>query len=184
MNFSPPKILFNQNQISLLWFGHATNIPYLIQYLQNNLLCDASVRINVLSNSFGIDLLLTNIQSFRSNIDLNMYEWSLQNMISAAKNSDACLIPSDLNDARKSGVSSNRLITAFALGLPVSADMLASYAPFSEYFHNIREEPLSLFIKRLNVYAKKCQIAQSDIIINFSQETIAKKCISFFGDLF
>ena len=177
------KILSNKNKFSLLWFGHNTNIPYLIQYLQNNSLCDISVKINILTNSHGIDLLSTNIPTFHSSIDLNMYEWSISNMINAAENSDACLIPSDINDPRKSGVGSNRLITAFALGLPVTADILASYAPFSEYFHNIRNEPLSLFINQLNLYSEKCKNAQSEIIINFSQDAIVKKWITFFNNL-
>lgn len=183
IKFLSPKILSNQNYISLLWFGHNTNIPYLVQYLQNNSLCDISVKINVLTNSHGIDLLSTNIPTFHSSIDLNMYEWSISNMINAADNSDACLIPSDINDPRKSGVGSNRLITAFALGLPVTADILASYAPFSEYFHNIRNEPLSLFTKQLKLYSEKCKKAQSEIIINFSEEVIVKKWVSFFNNL-
>ena len=178
-----PKISFHQNQLSLLWFGHATNIPYLIQYLQNHLLCDIGIRLTVLTNSQGIKLLSSRNEILRSNIELNISEWTLENMINAAKISDACLIPSDLNDPRKSGVSSNRLITAFALGLPVTADILESYAPFSEYFHNIRVEPLSVFIKQLNLYVKKCEFAQSNITINFRQDVIANKWNNFFINL-
>jgi hypothetical protein len=104
-------------------------------------------------------------------------------MINVAKYCDACLIPSDLNDLRKSGVSSNRLITAFALGLPVSADILESYAPFSEYFHNILGEPLSVFIKELNLYVKKCEFAQANVVSKFRQEIIVKKWNLFFNKL-
>ena len=176
----PPKMPSSPNQLSLLCFGHASNISYLIQYLKNHLLCDVAVKLNFLSNNQGIELLLSHKHLLNTNIELNISEWTLQNMINAAKVSDACLIPSDLNDPRKSGVSSNRLITAFALGLPVSADLLESYAPFSEYFHNIRNEPLSQFIKQLNSYVQKCEIAQSNVVGNFSNEIIAKKWLSMF----
>jgi hypothetical protein len=176
----PPKMPSSPNQLSLLWFGHASNISFLIQYLRNHLLCDVAVKLNFLSNTQGIELLLLHKHLLNTNIELNISEWTLQNMINAAKISDACLIPSDLKDTLKSGVSSNRLITAFALGLPVTADLLESYAPFSDYFHNIREEPLSLFIKQLNLYIKKCKLAQANIVCNFSNEIIAKKWLSMF----
>jgi hypothetical protein len=101
-------------------------------------------------------------------------------MIDASKVSHGCLIPSDLNDPRKSGASSNRLITAFALGLPVSADLLESYAPFSSYFHNIRKEPLSIFFKNFALYLEKVGIAQGTIIPMFSEGVIAQKWRNLF----
>ena len=101
-------------------------------------------------------------------------------MINASKISHGCLIPSDVNDSIKSGASSNRLITAFALGLPVSAEVLESYAPFTDYFHDIRETPLSGFIKQLALYTKKVETAQGEVVPMFSQEVIAKKWERFF----
>ena len=178
-----PKIPTHKNKIPFLWFGHASNISYLIQYLKNPLLCDVGVKLNFLSNNQGIELLLLHKHLLNANIEFNISEWTLQNMINAAKISDACLIPSDLNDPLKSGVSSNRLITAFALGLPVTADLLESYAPFSDYFHNIREEPLSVFIKQLNLYVKKCELAQANVVSEFRQDNIVKKWNSFFNKL-
>ena len=178
-----PKIPTHKNKIPFLWFGHSTNITYLIKYLQNHLLCDIGIRLTVLTNTQGIELLSTQKINLPSTIELDISEWTLQNMINAAKQNDACLIPSDLNDLRKSGVSSNRLITAFALGLPVSADILESYAPFSEYFHNIRDEPLSVFIKQLNLYVKKCELAQANVVSEFRQGNIVKKWNSFFNKL-
>ena len=142
-------------EMTLLWFGHATNISYLVNYLQDDFLCDADFRLFVLSNGPGLKELASHQQSLRSTIRLEFVEWSLQNMINASKISHGCLIPSDVNDPSKSGASSNRLITAFALGLPVSAEVLESYAPFTDYFHNVRETPLSAFINQLALYTKK-----------------------------
>ena len=176
----PPKNLISTNEMTLLWFGHATNTSYLVNYLQNNLLCDADFRLIVLSNGPGLEMLASHQQRFRSTISLDLAEWSLQNMINASLVSHGCLIPSDLNDSKKAGASSNRLITAFALGLPVSADVLDSYAPFADYFHNIRDTPLSEFNKQLASYAKKIEFAQDVVVPMFSQGILAQKWKSLF----
>jgi len=133
-----------------------------------------------LSNGPGLEMLASYKNNLRSSIQLDLVEWSLQNMINASKASQCCLIPSALNDSRKSGASSNRLITAFALGLPVTADVLESYSPFSDYFHDIRETPLSVFIKQLTLYAQKVEFAQRTVVPMFSQEALAQKWKNFF----
>lgn len=180
IQITPPKNSIPTDEMTLLWFGHATNTSYLVNYLQNNLLCDADFRLIVLSNGPGLEMLASHQQRLRSTIRLDLAEWSLQNMINASLVSHGCLIPSDLNDSRKAGVSSNRLITAFALGLPVSADVLESYAPFSDYFHNIRDTPLSEFNKQLVSYVKKIELAQEDVVPMFSQGVLAQKWKTFF----
>ena len=176
----PPKTPAVTDLLTLLWFGHATNIPFLVSYLQNYFLCDTQFRLLVLSNRPGLEILATHQQHMRSSIKFDLAEWSLPSMMSASKASHGCLIPSDLNDSRKSGASSNRLITAFALGLPVSADLLESYAPFSDYFHNIRETPLSVFSQQLALYSKCVKLAQGTVVPSFSEDAIAKKWKDFF----
>ena len=180
IQITPPKNLPPSDEMTLLWFGHATNTSYLVNYLQNNSLCDADFRLIVLSNGPGLEILNSLQQHFRSTIRLDFAEWSLQNMINASLVSHGCLIPSDLNDSKKAGASSNRLITAFALGLPVSADVLDSYAPFADYFHNIRDTPLSEFNKQLASYAKKIEFAQDVVVPMFSQGILAQKWKSLF----
>ena len=175
-----PNIPVATDSLTFLWFGHATNIPFLVDYLRNDFLCDAQFRLLVLSNGVGLEILASHQQRMRSTIKLDLAEWSLPSMISASKASHGCLIPSDLNDPQKSGASSNRLITAFALGLPVSADPLESYAPFSDYFHNIRETPQSVFCKQLAVYSKHVKLAQETIVPSFSEDAIAQKWKNFF----
>ena len=175
-----PIMSIPTGEMTLLWFGHATNISYLVNYLQDDFLCDADFRLFVLSNGPGLKELASHQQSLRSTIKLEFVEWSLQNMINASKISHGCLIPSDVNDPSKSGASSNRLITAFALGLPVSAEVLESYAPFTDYFHNVRETPLSAFINQLALYTKKVETAQERVVPMFSQKVIAKKWERFF----
>jgi len=175
-----PKNGIPSGEITFLWFGHATNIPYLLSYLHNNSLCDANFRLIVLSNRPGLEIISSHQNHFRSTIRLDLAEWSLQNMINVSLISHGCLIPSDLNDSRKAGASSNRLITAFTLGLPVTADVLESYSPFKDYFHDIRETPLSVFIKQLTLYARKVEIAQKTVVLKFSQEALSQKWKIFF----
>jgi hypothetical protein len=171
----PPRMSIALDDITLLWFGHASNTSYLLNYLANDFLCDVGFKLIVLSNASGLQMMQSHQQSIRSNIRLNLTVWSLQNMIQASKFSQGCLIPSNLSDSRKSGASSNRLITAFALGLPVSADMLDSYSPFTDYFQNIREAPLSEFIKKIDIYVKKIHLAQKNVVPMFSQEVLLQK---------
>ena len=175
-----PKNTITIGELTLLWFGHATNAPYLINYLQNNFLCDANFKLIALSNGPGLEMLASHQNHLRSSIRLDLVNWSVKNMINASKASQCCLIPSALNDSRKSGASSNRLITAFALGLPVTADVLESYSPFSEYFHDIRETPLSVFIEQLTLYAQKVEFAQRTVVPMFSQEALSQKWKIFF----
>lgn len=180
IKITPPKIGVPNGEVTLLWFGHATNISYLVNYLQNNFLCDEKFNLIVLSNLPGLEILALHQKRLRSTLRIELAEWSLQNMINASKICHGCLIPSDLNDLTKAGASSNRLITAFALGLPVSADVLDSYAPFLDYFHDIRSTPLSVFLNHLSSYNKKIELAQQTIVPMFSQEELIKKWKSFF----
>ena len=59
-------------------------------------------------------------------------KWSLSNMRVTAKVSHYALIPSAKNDPRKSGVSPGRLLTSFALGLPVISRIYIP-TPFSRF---------------------------------------------------
>ena len=51
-------------------------------------------------------------------------------MINTAKFCNLCIIPSDPNDLKKAVVSSNRLITALALGLPTGLPILTNSQGF------------------------------------------------------
>jgi hypothetical protein len=179
IQITPPKNSTFIDELTLLWFGHSTNLSYLFNYLQNSY-CDENFRLIVLSNVPGLKIFASQKKRIRPSIKLVLAEWSLRNMIEASKLCQGCLIPSDFNDSKKSGASSNRLITAFALGLPVSADILESYSPFADYFHNIQDTPLSEFNKQLALYSKKIELAQENIVPMFRQEVLAQKWSKFF----
>ncbi len=119
---------------TVLWFGHATNISYLMNYLSDQTRCDADFKLIVLSNDVGLQTFVSTPLTAKGQIHVHVQPWSIKEMRVAAQYSDACIIPSDTSDPRKSGASSNRLLTAFALGLPTLAENLASYAPFNAFY--------------------------------------------------
>lgn len=131
-----------------LWFGHGSNLRYLIEYLEKDYPRDSELRLILMSNLSSLPIeyaTLLNDKSFDS-LEVNVLPWRLDDMISAAKIADFCLLPAGLNDLRKVGASSNRLLTAFALGLPVAADVLPSYEKYKQFFLNIRgNETIELF---------------------------------------
>lgn len=134
---SPPK-QSSSKPITLLWFGHSSNIDFLIKFLSTQFYVGDHIRLIVLSNEMGLNHFAGSNPSSSAKIEFNLALWSVENMIEAAKISDVCIIPGDLNDARKIGVSSNRLITALTLGLPTAADNLPSYKEFSNYYCDLR----------------------------------------------
>ena len=67
------------------------------------------------------------------NVEINVAPWSINDLIQAANISDFCILPTGYKDSKKVGASSNRLITALALGMPVLSDHLISYQKLRSY---------------------------------------------------
>jgi hypothetical protein len=174
-----PKTKFNSVK-KLLWFGHGSNLPYLTDYLKNKTNSTDQYQLIILSNKAAIEAHFSRSFSIKNNIIMNFGEWSLENMISAAKVADGCIIPSNPSDPRKSGASSNRLITSFALGLPTAASMVPSYIPHAQYYFNLDDEDLNNFYSNLTSYSKKTSMAQKEILPDYSENSIGNEWISFF----
>ncbi len=102
-------------------------------------------------------------------------------MTSAANLCDACIIPSDNGDLKKSGASANRLTTSIALGLPTMAENLSSYSEFDRFYTDIKSEPISRFFANKEEELKKVKLAQTEILPNFRPEIIADKWMIYFN---
>lgn len=169
-----PKVRQNE-QLTALWFGHASNLPYLIEYLRNEFRLESKLRLIIMTNAYPLN------QEYVQRLtcaeldflDINVVPWSQENLVEAASLSDFCLLPAGIDDPRKNGASSNRLLTAMALGLPVAADLLSSYKPYKSYFANIRSEEISDLIKDPSQYFNRLIEVQEYI-----QEKYTKKAIS------
>ena len=89
-----------------------------------------------------------------------------------------------MNDARKNGVSSNRLLTALALGLPTAADKVDSYLSMSTFFTDIRSTDLEKFISYPHKNYEQVQQAQLAIAKTHTLEVIGQQWLSLFASQF
>jgi hypothetical protein len=166
----------------ILWFGHASNIKYLINFLEEFPKTHEVFKLIVVSNDAGLNTLAKHRFQNKIRLKASLQKWSLKSLIEASKISDICIIPSDRNDPRKSGVSSNRLITSLALGLPTVAEIMPSYAEFSKYFFNIRSNSLLETMSNSSSagFRKLISKAQQKIIPKFLPPVIAQQWIELF----
>jgi hypothetical protein len=166
----------------ILWFGHNTNINYLINFLEEFPKTHEVFKLIVVSNDVGLNILANHRFQKKIGLKVSLQKWSPKALIEASKISDICIIPSDRNDPRKSGVSSNRLITSLALGLPTVAEIMSSYAEFSKYFFNIRSNSLSEIMSNSSSYETKKLIseAQQKIVPKFLPQAIGQQWTKLF----
>lgn len=169
--------------ITLLWFGHSSNIDFLIHFLSTGFVDGDHIRLIVLSNEVGLNHFANSKFASNANIQVNLALWSLDNMAEAAKVSDMCIIPSNLSDSRKVGASSNRLITALTLGLPTAADNLPSYKEFESYYCDLRGDGFREMLKNPAKFTSIVTRAQIDLIPRFCMSRIEDAWKIFFSNL-
>ena len=136
---------------TLLWFGHHRNLIFLWNFLEDCEKC-RDYKIKILTSDIGINLFEETLKNFNPyNINnIELINWSKDNLIRESKNVSGVLIPGDLNSVKKY-VGNNRLLTALALGLPVLATQYRSYSEFKNYFFNIDDKKeLNSFFESIN----------------------------------
>ena len=112
-----------------------------------------------------------------------LYPWSHDHLINQSKNIDKIIIPGNKEDLKKTGVSSNRLITSFALGKMIAATNYDSYMPYSDYYVDIdNEKNFSDFIKD-NFKEDFVKNAMRNVLPNYSKELISRKWEDFISNL-
>lgn len=172
----PPKTT-RQSPMTILWFGHASNIGYLVEFLPR--LADTNpIRLVILCNAEGLRMLQSH-PSLRvpRNVRAEGFVWSVPQMLSAAAQSDLCIIPSNPSDRRKAGVSSNRLLTALAMGLPTAADLLDSYVPYADYFADIRGPQFRSMMENPTQFAEIVAAAQIGPVREHALPMIGRKWV-------
>jgi len=176
-----------QNPIKrALWFGHVSNLQYFLNFLIELQNYPIPLEIIALTNAYPLpDEIISKLRKILpTNVNVNLLEWSHQNMIEAAKISDFCIIPAGINDAKKNGASSNRLLTALTLGLPVLADPLDSYLDFKNFFNELTLDNLtSLVCTPLDENLQNVMLAQSLIISKFTKDKISNKWLNLISTL-
>ena len=161
---------------SFLFFGHHTNLKYLFNLINN---WNSKIQSNLIiqTSEEGMDEIRNQSQhiSKPSNLNIQFQLWSIENMLKASTNVSGIIIPGDISDDRKNGVSHNRLITAFALGLPVAATRYQSYLEFDHQFVDIdNQTEFENFLQNPSIYSSRVEMAQKKVK-NYTQENIAKK---------
>ena len=162
----------------LLWFGHATNIPYLLNFLNKNYSLIENYSLHIITNQNGIDYF--NNRN-KTNIQSKTKLWSTNILTNEAKLCDMCIIPSDKENVQKQGAGHNRLITSLALGLPTIATMLPSYAKFKDYFIDIDTKEISDVLKDPNIIKNKVISAQKNVVPLFNKFNLSKKWLKLFN---
>ncbi|MEY4645823.1 MAG: hypothetical protein RLZZ596_2654 [Pseudomonadota bacterium] len=162
--------------ITLLWFGHATNVDYLVRFLPL-LARQQALKLLILTNEVGIKHLQSIPLQLPSNLTVEGGVWSVENMIHAASLCDLCIIPSDLADPRKAGVSSNRLLTALALSLPTAADRLDSYLEHSDFFTDIRSKDFDRLLDNPLAFRDQVIKAQNGPVQEHTMQKIGQRWI-------
>jgi hypothetical protein len=164
---------------SFLFFGHHTNLKYLFNLIKN---WDSKIQSNLIiqTSEQGMNKIKIQSQHISKPLNLNIQFklWSVENMLKASENVSGVIIPGDINDERKNGVSHNRLITAFAIGLPVAATKYESYLEFDNQFVDIdNKSEFENFLKNPSLYSSRVEMAQKKVK-NYNQENIAKKWLN------
>jgi len=137
----------------------------------------------ILTNEQGLVIFNQTKFNIDKNLSIQLGLWSIQAMINTSKVCDLIIIPSDPSDPKKAGVSSNRLITALALGLPTAASVMDSYKEYDQYFTDIDSEKFIELIDNPDKFHNQVLEAQDKIIPQFTQEAIGQKWINFFEKL-
>jgi hypothetical protein len=177
-----PKIKENVSK-NIFWFGHASNINYLIKFISKWRNLKQKTTLFILTNEQGIVIFNQTKFNIDKSLSIQLGLWSIQAMINTSKFCDLIIIPSDPSDPKKAGVSSNRLITALALGLPTAACVMESYKEYDQYFTDIDTEKFIELIDNPDKFHNQVLEAQDKIIPQFTQEAIGQKWINFFEKL-
>lgn len=168
---------YKNNKVTrALWFGHATNFKYLVEFLETLKNFNESLEIIGLTNAYPIPQSIIEVleNTLPENINISFIPWSMQNLIDASTLCDCAIIPAGVNDDRKSGASSNRLLTSVALGLPTFADPLDSYLDYKDYYDDLRSDSLSKFtLNKSNYNNNNILIMQEIIADKFTLDAIS-----------
>ena len=171
------------DQMTALWFGHVSNLSYLLDYMGNELHKNPPKNLIILTNNMPSQAVQEGAKRAPKGLNIKLAHWSKNNMRKAAKVSHYALIPSSKNDPRKSGVSPGRLLTSFALGLPVIAENLHSYLAFSEFYAPTRSVEALELAKNPVKYHDKVKRVQAIIKTNFTVDAIEKEWVGVVKEL-
>lgn len=159
---------------TIMWFGHNSNIKFLYDFLLNQYSFTQPINLIILTNHLNVDQLKGVLKNLGSKVRCQVFKWSLGVMQKIAAQVDLVIIPGSQADPLKNGVSPGRLHTALALGLPVAATMLDSYAEYADFFCDLDSKDVNLFFSDPSIQWCKVSKAQDYLRKDFLPEVIGK----------
>ena len=171
---------FNKHNklINVLWNGHSSNINSLLRIISNDLV-DFSYNLHIVSNASSFQILkevkLNNVPKCK----LIGHIWSINTLQKVSKNCDLAILPSD-----KRWASANRLVTNFRLGLPVIAETINSYEPYSDYYCSFSTEEVSDMFRSQEQWYELVRKAQKQTAEDFSDEKIINLWKKMFKNIY
>ena len=175
---SPPRFTALDAPNRALWFGHESNLEYLLEFLKTTS-TSTPYELAIVSGAQAPAILKsTNLNLAQFANKITFIPWSIENLIATAKECNICIIPSNPRDVRKAGASPNRLITSLALGLPTAADRLESYSKFEKFFVDLRAPQFEELLENPHNFHSMVRNAQDDVVPYFFPENIGKQWIN------
>jgi hypothetical protein len=172
-NFQDPASI----EISGLWYGmHSTFKLFLSSLPKLSSSLDKKTKIRCLVQDFTYKKLKANqIEVPKTkNIILEAEIWSFDKMISRAQDAHFIVIPSNVQDFRKSLASSNRLLTAFSMRRPVWATPIDSYREFDDYYYSLDRTSFNLTAE-LKKHSKTQTDLAFEVALKYSTQSMGKK---------
>lgn len=164
---------------SALWFGHPTNLEFLVKFIQVGDIAKKLSSLVICTDARGIQWIAANRGYFKS-LRIVLVQWSVAVLPKLASQCSFALLPAGKLDPRKSGASENRLITALALGLPVIANSLPAYQPYRAFYSDIDEDDYMSVVTNPEKMHELVRQAQASLIPKFSCKTIGMMWGEFF----
>lgn len=180
----PKTKLVAKDELQILWFGHNSNLQYLYNFIEKKLVLAPKYHLVVLSDLIDENSFKSAIAKGRSDCRYSYAKWSLELMQKVSLGMDLCVIPGDANDPKKNGVSSGRLISAIAMGLPTIAEPLPSYLPYADFFLRADDfDQLKMVLNNPLILSDKTIMGQQQVLPSYSMEYVGQLWLRLFSEL-
>jgi len=173
--FPPSKNTSATKQV--LWFGHSSNMPSLLDYLDGEFGLNKFI-LNVVSNQDGLDQIAKYRFTQNRSFEIRVFVWSINKLREVGNFCDLKILPTN-----KPFASANRLVTAFNLGLPVIASASESHKPFSEFYAKSGTNQAKKLFENPTRWHKKVTFAQGKSSMLFSDKKIIEGWSGVFRNL-
>ncbi len=174
----------------IVWFGHYSNIVFLLDKLTSiitNCQSSKNFELMILSDNRAKHHIIKLFENLKPQTKwtLKFYEWNLINFSRIMTSAHICLLPSDTNCPRKSVSSHNRAADSIHAGCIVIATPLPSYKELSNSMLLGDNFPFLIDHAVLNYYklVAKFKTNREEILYRFMPDAVSSKWKITFNNL-